>query len=157
MVDDCLLAAVKGDEPRIVEILLTIGASITPETWINVMRQLRKPRQRGILLAIIDLLLSRESIIPEEPVLAAIYSRNFMGLSRVLERRNGKLDFDKNSLFRNWRWAPEQSKQDCRDRTCLYYAGQTGNRDFVALLGSYGWVSEIAAPCGKQVTHRIHL
>jgi hypothetical protein len=149
MVDACLLAAVKGDEPRIVDVLLTVGASITPETWIAVMTQPRKPRQRADLLYTIDLLLSHESVILEEPVLAAIDAGNFAGLSRVLERRNGELDFDKNATFGNWRWAPGQGGQDCRDRTCLYYADQTGKRDFVALLGSYGWGKEIAAWRGR--------
>jgi ankyrin repeat protein len=149
MVDSCLLAAVKGDEPRIVDVLLTVGASITPETWIAVMTEPRKPRQRANLLYIIDLLLSHESIILEEPVLAAIDAENFAGLSRVLERRNGELDFDKNAVFGNWRWAAGRGGQDCRDRTCLYYAEQCGKRDFVALLGSYGWLSEIAAWRGR--------
>ena len=151
MVDACLLAAVKGDEPRIVDVLLTVGASITPETWIAVMTQARKPRQRANLLSTIDLLLSQESIILEEPVLAAIDAGNFAGLSRVLERRNGELDFDKNATFGNWRWAQGQGGQDCRDRTCLYYADQNGKRDFVALLGSYGWGNEIVAWTGRQV------
>lgn len=151
MVDHCLLAAVKGDEPRIVDVLLTVGASITPETWIAVMTQLRKPRQRANLLAIMDLLLSQESIILEEPVLAAIDSNNFAGLSRVLERRNGELDFDKNAVFGNWRWEQGRGGQDCRDRTCLYYADQNGKKDFVALLGSYGWMNEIAPWRGIQV------
>ena len=101
MVDNCLLAAVKGDEPRSVEVLLKVGASITPDTWIEVMARQPKPRQRGKLLEIIDLLLSQPSIILEEPVLAAIDSGNFAGLSRVLERRNGALDFDKNAVFGN--------------------------------------------------------
>ena len=145
MVDTCLLAAVKGDEPRIVDVLLTVGASITPETWIAVMTQPRKPRQRANLLYIIDLMLSHDSIILEEPVLAAIDSDNFAGLSRILERRNGELDFDKNATFGNWRWERGRGGQDCRDRTCLYYADQQGKIDFVSLLGSYGWVYEIAA------------
>jgi ankyrin repeat protein len=151
MVDACLLAAVKGDEPHIVDVLLTVGASITPETWIAVMTQPRKPRQRTNLLSTIDLLLSQDSIILEEPVLAAIDTGNFAGLSRILERRNGELDFDKNAVFGNLRWAPGRGGQDCRDRTCLYYADQTGKKDFVALLGSYGWGNEIAAWSGRQV------
>ena len=158
MVDRCLLAAVKGSEPRIVDVLLAVGASITPETWIAVMTQPRKPGQRANLLSIIDLLLAHETIILEEPVLAAIDSGNFAGLSRILERRNGGLDFDKNAPFRNWRWAPGRGGQDCRDRTCLYYADQTGKRDFVALMGSYGWGNYISAWNGRQAAYpRTHL
>ena len=154
MVDPCLLAAVKGHEPRIVDVLLTVGASITPETWIAVLTEPRKPRQRANLLAIIDLLLAQESIILEEPVLAAIDFDNFAGLSRMLERRNGELDFDKNALFRNWRWEPGRGGQDCRDRTCLYYADQNGKNDFVALLASYGWINEIDDWSRGQFSYR---
>jgi ankyrin repeat protein len=150
MVDNCLLAAVKGDEPRSVEVLLKVGASITPDTWIEVMARQPKPRQRGKLLEIIDLLLSQPSIILEEPVLAAIDSGNFAGLSRILERRNGALDFDKNAVFGNWRWAPGRGGVDCRDRSCLYYADSRQARDFVALLMSYGWVNNIGPWPARQ-------
>ena len=154
MVDACLLAAVQGTDPHIVSVLLTVGASIMPETWIAVMAQPRKPRQRSNLLSIIDLLLSHESTILEEPVLTAIDAGNFAGLSRILERRNGELGFDKNAPFGNWRWAPGTAGgRDCRDRTCLYYADRCGKRDFVALLGSYGWGNKIAVWSGRQVGH----
>ena len=143
MVDNCLMAAVKGDEPRSVEVLLKVGASVTPDIWIAVMSRQLKPRQRGKLLEIIDHLLSQPSIILEEPVLAAIDSGNFAGLSRILERRNGILDFDKNAVFANWRWAPGRGGVDCRDRSCLYYADSRQARDFVALLMSYGWGDNI--------------
>jgi ankyrin repeat protein len=148
MVDACLIAAVQRDNLRIVEVLLTVGASITPETWIAVMKQPRKPQQRAKILSIIELLLSYESIILEEPVLAAIDADSFAGLSRVLERRNGELDFDKNAVFGNERW-PSGQGEDSRDRTCLYYADQTGKRDFVALLMSYGWRNLIATSDGR--------
>jgi hypothetical protein len=83
MVDPCLIAAVKGDEPWILEVLLKVAASVTPETWIAVMASQPKPRKREKLLETTDLILSQESLILEEQVLAAIDSVNFAGLSRV--------------------------------------------------------------------------
>jgi hypothetical protein len=50
-------------------------------------------------LQMIDTLLEAPCILYSEIVLAAVDHENFVGLSRLLEKSNGVLDFEKNAIF----------------------------------------------------------
>jgi len=139
-IDGCLIASIEGNEPEVAKLLLETGASLTPETWEAAMRCQSKPRDRGKHLEIIDLLLSKQSErIHGEAIACAINSKNFAGLSRVLENWNNDLpseDPQAGSLASHHiRRGPGKS----RTYTCVQYAEHKGAQDFVTLLKNYRW------------------
>lgn len=101
-----------------------------------------KPRDRSKHLEIIDLLLSKQpERIHAEAVACAINSKNFAGLSRVLENWNNDLpygdpqagSFTSNYILRGL------GKTKTRTYTCVQYAEHKGAQDFVTLLKNYRW------------------
>jgi hypothetical protein len=99
---------------------------------------------------LIDLLLDIGVIIDETAVLDAIDSGNYIGLNRILERRNGKLDFDANIPFEDPRFlSNELEKHQERfggfvvyrnyRRTCVSYAVLKEMHPFVSLMRGYNW------------------
>jgi len=104
----------------------------------------------------IDLLLGLDIIIPETAVLDAIDYGNFTALSRILERRDGRLDFDPNTAFEDSRFeymARGSEEISCYPRqTCVSYASFHRKTPFVDLLKKYGWsdVPQLAVARSNQ-------
>lgn len=130
----CLDLAVKGNNPEVIKALIKAGSSPLPSIWEAVVEQDHKPKYRAKYLTIIDFLLTMDNTIGPEAVLTAIDNDNFTGLSRLLEKRAGNLDFDKHAVFRNPRWSSNSTLN------CLSYAEECQTTEFVVLLGSYGWL-----------------
>lgn len=142
MIGDCLDAAIRNDDPRIVEILLNFGARVVPSTWTVLLSRTPPPPERHIVLAMLDLVLAQNYPLTAEAILAAIDKGSFAALSKVLEKKNDDLGFDKNEPVSNWRWDRDHLG-DNRKRTCLVYAKEKGKRDFVALLAGHGWLEVV--------------
>jgi hypothetical protein len=167
-INKCLEAAIDSHNPEVARELVNMGACATPATWKYVMSAKPVGNRRNTYLEIIDILLSTKTKLPRELVLAAIDHQNFWGLSRVLETRNGILDFDKDAMFANPRWSgtvcranrsfgPKPKKYGWGTRkdlqTCLAYAEERNAHDIIALLKSYEWESkaECEADCGLKL------
>ena len=96
-----------------------------------------KPRDRSKHLEIIDLLLCKPSErIHGEAIACAINSKNFAGLSRVLENWDSDLSSESMTLHHIYR-GPGNSKT----YTCVQYAEHKGALDFVSLLKNYRWTA----------------
>jgi ankyrin repeat protein len=159
----CLEAAIEANEPRVVKALTDVGALATADVWEYAMSVKRIGKERFPYFQIIDLLLLTESRLHTDLVLTAIDKDNLAGLSRVLEKRNGKLDFDRDEIFADKRWfnvsrtVPFHSTDTGstnpstflrRDwQNCLAYAEEKGAEDFISLLKSYSWVSNSKCLC----------
>ncbi|KAI9668479.1 MAG: hypothetical protein M1829_005357 [Trizodia sp. TS-e1964] len=95
----------------------------------------------------IDILIDLGVKVREDAVLEAIDYNNYAGLSRILERRNGKLDFNANKdfgddrFYTNTNYLFKSIQNDYRRYcTCVDYALQLDKRSFVTLMESYGWI-----------------
>ena len=171
-VHKCLEAAVESNNPEIVRMLIEVGATSTPQVWDQAMSTKRTGARQNHYIAIIDLLLSTKTktkIFPRAAILTAIDYKNFSGLSRVLEMRNGNLGFDVNEVFQDPRWSnvpfmvqastfttwsgnrDVEIKRD-DSYTCLAYAEERGSDEIVTLLKSYGWMSK--KRCGPECEAR---
>lgn len=155
-INKCLEAAVDSHNPEVAKELVNIGACATTATWKHVMSLKPIGSLRNNYLEIIDILLSTKTKLQRELVLTAIDHQNFWGLSRILEARNGVLDFDKDAMFANPRWygivckasrsfGPKSKKYGWGTRkdlqSCLAYAEEKYAHDIIALLNSYEWGS----------------
>lgn len=167
-INKCLEAAVDSHNPEVAKELVNIGACATAATWKYVMSAKPVGSRRNTYLEIIDILLSTKTKLQRELVLAAIDQQNFWGLSRILETRNGILDFDKDAIFADPRWSgivcranrsfgPKSKKYGWGTRndlqTCLAYAEERSAHDIIALLKSYEWKSkaQCEADCGLKL------
>jgi hypothetical protein len=92
---------------------------------------------------LIDLLDNQGVKIDRTAVLDAIDFENNTALARILERRNGKLDFDANELFEDPRFGYRYGRHWVNfRRTCTAYAEFKKKDTFVSLLKNYGWRSD---------------
>ncbi|KAE9378228.1 ankyrin [Stipitochalara longipes BDJ] len=168
----CLEAAIESNNPKVVRILIEVGAMSTPQVWEQAMSVNRSGAGRNCYIEIIDLLLSMKTkmkIFPRASILTAIDEKNFSGLSRVLEMRNGNLGFDVNEIFQDRRWsniymtvkaATLMTRSGSRDvdikrddlYNCLAYAEEKDDDDIVTLLRGYGWTSKKG--CGPDCEAR---
>jgi hypothetical protein len=99
-----------------------------------------KPRDRSQHLEAIDLLLSKSSErIHAEAIACAINSKNFAGLSRVLENWDSHLPSERAGSLTSHHIhrGPGKSKT----YTCVQYAEHKGALDFVSLLKNYRWTT----------------
>ncbi|PMD57213.1 ankyrin [Hyaloscypha bicolor E] len=153
-------AAVESNNLEIVGVLIHVhGASATPQVWERAMLVKHTPKEQSSSIEIIDLLLStktKSNPFRRAWILAAIDSKNFSGLHRVLEMRNKNLGFDVNEVFQDPRWSnvsntvksstllPRSGFAIKRDDlyNCLAYAEEKDASDIVALLKSYWWTSK---------------
>jgi Ankyrin repeats (3 copies) len=167
-INKCLEAAIDSHSPEIASELVKMGACATAATWKHVMSAKPVGNRRNTYLEIIDILLATKTQLQRELVLAAIDHQNFWGLSRILEERNGILDFDKDAMFKDRRWSgvvcranrssgPKAKKYGWGTRrdlmTCLAYAEEKAAHDIVALLKGYDWESraECESDCGLKL------
>lgn len=156
-INKCLEAAIDSYDPEVARELVNVGACATAATWKHVMSLKPVGSLRNTYLEIIDILLSTKTKLQRELVLAAIDYHNFWGLSRILETRNGILDFDEDAMFANPRWSgivckasrsfgPKSKKYGWGTRkdlqTCLAYAEEKNAHDIIALLKGYEWESQ---------------
>jgi hypothetical protein len=155
-INECLEAAVESNNLEIVSVLIHAhGASATPQVWERAMLVKRTPKGQSSYIEIIDLLLStktKSNPFPRASNLAAIDSKNFSGLNRVLEVRNKNLGFNVNEVFQDPRWSnvsitvtsstllPRSGFAIKRDDlyNCLAYAEEKDAGDIVTLLKSIG-------------------
>jgi ankyrin repeat protein len=171
-VHECLEAAIGSNNPEVVRLLIEVGAVSTPHMWEQAMSIRHTGAGQKNYFEIIDLLLSMKTktkIFHRASVLAAIDHKNFSGLSRVLEMRNGNLGFDFNEVFQDRRWSNisftvkavtlmtlsgNREVDIKRDDlyNCLAYAEEKGADDIVTLLKSYGWTSKKG--CGPDCEAR---
>jgi hypothetical protein len=162
-INKCLEAAIDSHNPEVARELVNIGACATAATWKHVMSAKPVGNRRNTYLEIIDILLSTKTKLQRELVLAAIDHQNFWGLSRILETRNGTLDFDKDAMFANPRWSgtvcranrsfgPRAKKYGWGTRrdlqTCLAYAEERNAHDIIALLKGYEWENKAECEAG---------
>jgi hypothetical protein len=162
-ISKCLEAAIDSHNPEVARELVNIGACATAATWKHVMSTKPVGHRRNTYLEIIDILLSTKTKLQRELVLAAIDHQNFWGLSRILETRNGILDFDKDAMFANPRWSgtvcranrsfgPRAKKYGWGTRkdlqTCLAYAVERNAHDIIALLKGYEWENNAECEAG---------
>jgi ankyrin repeat protein len=170
-INECLEAAVESNNLEIVRVLMhSHGASATSQVWERAMSVKRTPKEQSPYIEIIDLLLSTKSKsnpFPRASILAAIDSKNFSGLDRVLEMRNENLGFDVNEVFQDPRWSnvsitvksstllPRSGFAIRRDDlyNCLAYAEEKDAGDIVTLLKSYWWTSK--KRCGPDCEARL--
>ena len=167
-INKCLEAAVDSNNPEVARELVIIGACATAATWEHVMSFKPVGSLRNTYLEIIDILLSTKPKLQRELVLAAIDHQNFWGLSRILETRNGTLDFDEDAMFADPRWSgivckakrsfgPKSKKYGWGTRkdlqTCLAYAEEKSAHDIIALLKSYEWKSQAACEADCALKH----
>lgn len=167
-INKCLEAAIDSYNPQVAWELVNIGAYATAATWKHAMSSKPVGDRRNAYLEIIDILLSTKTQLQPELVLAAIDHQNFWGLSRILEVRNGILDFDKDAIFSNPRWSgivckanrsigPRAKKYGWGTRrdlqSCVAYAEERNAHDIVGLLKSYDWESraECEMDCGLKL------
>lgn len=183
-INKCLEAAFDTYNPEVAQELVNIGAYATAATWKYAMSAKPFGDRRNTYLEIIDILLTTKTKLERDLVLAAIDHQNFWGLSRILENRNGTLDFDKDAMFTNPRWSGIVCRTNStrptglmtkkygwgtrRDlQTCLAYAEERNAHDIVALLQSHDWESraECEPDCGLKLwdescmstpPHRVH-
>jgi hypothetical protein len=157
-IDECLIAAIESNEPKVVKLLLDTSAGIDSNTvsqlypdsstvepdkrqWEAAMKCQPKPRERSKHLEIIDLLKSnpRWQRIKAEAIACAINSGNFAGLSRVLDNWDNEWSAAKYySGAHRIRRGPGRG----REITCVDYAKHKGAMDFVELLKNYRWHKE---------------
>ena len=172
----CLQGAIEANEPTVAKALIDAGASASAEVWEFAMTVKRIGKERFPYFQIIDQLLLTETRLHTDLVLTAIDQNNLAGLSRVLEKRNGKLDFDRNEIFADKRWfdvvcvvpfhevetpgatlaGPIKSTDSIRRdwQNCLAYAEEKSADDFVSLLKSYNWVSISKCLCDDKEYER---
>lgn len=89
----CLTAAVRDDNSDIVRFLVNSGAHATHLTWLIVMAKDLAPQDRVKYFQLIDALLESKCLLYPELVLTAIDRKNYAGLSRLLQKCKGRLDF----------------------------------------------------------------
>jgi hypothetical protein len=167
-VNKCLEAAIDSYNPDVARQLVEFGAYATAATWQHAFLARPVGDRRNTYLEIIDILLSTPTKLERELVLFAIDHQNFWGLSRILETRNGVLDFDKDAVFANPRWSgivckttrppssitkkyPWGTRRDLQN--CLAYAEEMNAIDVVALLKSHDW--EAIAVCEPDCSLKI--
>jgi hypothetical protein len=166
-INKCLEVAIDSHNPEVARELVNVGACATDATLKYVMSAKPVGNRRNTYLKIINILLSMKTKLQRELVLAAIDHQNFWGLSRILETRNGILDFDKDAMFANPWWSgivcranrsfgPTSKKYGWGTRkdlqTCLAYVEERNTQNIITLLKSYEWESkaECEADCGLK-------
>lgn len=98
--DECLMEAAHDVDAELVKTLLDLGATVQPAMWDDILRMRPlTPKGEARLSAVVDILCQCPSNITLGQARSAVTSRRGFVLCRLLEKRQGKADFDPQEII----------------------------------------------------------